>query len=175
MTYLTLDPWTRVNEIWVDPTINCCPISESYKDPLIQGHKNLLAYRFQADFYKNIAVDIVTETVYNYPYPFITEKTLRPISCKRMFILVAAPGVLELLHAKGFQTFSNFIDESYDTEKDPVKRWYLICQAIEQFVTKPLDEIKSIVNKCAPILEHNFRTLVELESKECKQINDTNP
>jgi hypothetical protein len=172
MTYLITDPWTRVNETWADSSVLWQPVTESYKDSLIQGEPNQT--RFQADFYKHVAVDIVTEFVYNYPYPQITEKTLRPISCKRMFIVVGAPGTLELLHQKGFETFADVIDERYDAELDPVRRWHMICESIKNFVTKPMDEIRDIVYQHQEILEHNFQVLVNLETTECKFLNDTN-
>ena len=120
MTYIVTDPFTRVNETWADNTVPWSVVAQNYKHPLIQGHAN--DTRFQTEFYKHIAVDIVTEFVYNYPYPQISEKTLRPISCKRMFILVAAPGTLALLHRKGFRTFADVIDEEYDAELDPIRR-----------------------------------------------------
>jgi len=173
MTYLMLSPWRRVNEIWVDSSIDSRRVTQDYQDLLIQGIPNNPGTRFQADFYKHISVDIVTETVYNYPYPCITEKTLRPISCKRMFILVAPAGTLELLRYKGFKTFSNVIDENYDLEADPITRWHLICQSIKRFVTKPIEELKTIVEDHADVLDHNFNILLNLEKVEIKNINDT--
>lgn len=172
MTYIITDPWTRVNENWADNSVSWQTVTHAYKDPLISGGPN--DTRFQAKFYKHIALDIVTESVYNYPYPQITEKTLRPISCKRMFVVVAAPGTLELLHRKGFMTFADVIDERYDTETDPVHRWHMVCQAIKQFVSKPLSEIQNIVSQHQDALEHNFRILLDLEAKECEILNDTN-
>lgn len=171
MTYLTVYPWTRVNEIWVDSSVNCEPVSQTYRHALIQGRPNQTT--FQAEFYKHIAVDIVTESVYNYPYPYITEKTLRPISCKRMFILVAPPGTLALLHNKGFKTFGDVIDERYDQEKNPMQRWHLICQSIKQFVTKPIGQIRQIVLDHQEVLEHNFDTLKDLEKTELEIFNDS--
>jgi len=172
MTYLVTNPWTRVNETWTDPNINCVPVTQTYCDLLIQGQAN--STRFQVEFYKHIAVDIVTETVYNYPYPHVTEKTLRPISCKRMFILVAPPGTLKLLHSKGFKTFADVIDERYDDEIDPICRWHMICQSIKEFVIKPLDEIHNIVQHYQDTLENNFQILINLEKIECRKIYDPN-
>jgi hypothetical protein len=172
MTYIITDPWTRVNENWVNNSVSWKPVTRGYKDNLISGEPN--DTRFQAEFYKHIALDIVTESVYNYPYPQITEKTLRPISCKRMFIVVGAPGTLRLLQCKGFITFAHVIDERYDTETDPVRRWHMVCRAIKQFVSKPLKEIQTIVSRHQDVLEHNFQVLVNLETTECKFLNDTN-
>jgi hypothetical protein len=128
----------------------------------------------QEEFYKKIAVDLVTESVYNYPYPFVSEKTIRPIACKRLFIIIGSPGTLALLHSKGFETFSDVIDESYDLIIDPVKRWHALEHTITDFITKPLDEIRSIVQSKKSILDNNFLTLKNLQKLEIKQLNDTN-
>jgi hypothetical protein len=172
MTYIITDPQTRVNENWANHSVSWEPVTCGYKDNLITGEPN--DTRFQAEFYKHIALDIVTESVYNYPYPQITEKTLRPISCKRMFIVIGAPGTLELLHKKGFETFADVIDERYDVELDPVRRWHMICESIKNFVIKPMDEIRDIVYQHQETLEYNFQVLVNLETTECKFLNDTN-
>ena len=107
MTYIITTPFTRQNELWADNSINCNPVTKKYCHPIISGTKGDLSTLHGADFYKYIGLDIVTETVYNYPYPCITEKTLRPIACKRLFVVVGPPGVLSLLHSKGFETYNN--------------------------------------------------------------------
>lgn len=163
--YITVVPWNRINEEWWGPALNTKSL-EDIRHPLIKGKANSLDTRYQADFYNKFAVDIVTETVYNYRYPYISEKTLRPIACKRLFIIVGAPGVLKVLHNKGFKTFGDIIDESYDSESDPMKRWRLLESAIKSFVSKPLDEIKDIVRSKSDILDHNFVTLQHLEKVE---------
>lgn len=173
MSYLMLQPFTRCNEQWVTPDIDSQPVEKSVTHPIIKGKRNCHNSRYQAEFYKYIALDIVTETVYNYPYPYITEKTLRPIACKRMFIVVGAPGILQLLHQKNFLTFNDIIDESYDLEIDHVLRWKKIEKAILAFVNQPLDTIKSIVAAKASVLEHNYQTLINLEQYELKQIHDS--
>jgi len=164
--YITVVPWNSVNDEAISPNISTDVTEGAILHPLIEGKANTPGTRYQASFYDKFAVDIVTETVYNYRYPYITEKTLRPIACKRLFIVVGAPGVLKVLHSKGFKTFSDVIDESYDSEIDSVKRWYLLESAIKSFVSKPLDEIKDIVRSKSDILDHNFVTLQHLEKVE---------
>ncbi len=165
--YLSVYPWNRVNDQWLSPDINAKSINCDYRNPLIKNTSHAASRdRFQPDFYKSFALDIVAESVYNYPYPYVSEKTLRPIACKRMFIVVGAPNVLALLRKKGFQTFSDVIDESYDSVADPIKRWYAICDAISCFVQQPLEKIKEILESQKYTLEHNFLTLQNLEAQE---------
>jgi hypothetical protein len=174
MTYINTVPFSRINENWVNDTIDYRPSNEIYKHPLIQGEPNLPSMRYQAPFYKNFAVDIVAETVYNYPYPYITEKTLRPIACKKLFIIVGSPRSLAILHSKGFKTFPDVFDESYDTLIDPIQRWHALEKVIIQFMSKSLDEIKEIVLSKRDTLEKNFLTLKNLQVEELKALHDTN-
>jgi hypothetical protein len=93
------------------------------------------------------------------------------IACKRLFIIVGAPGTLALLRSKGFHTFPDIIDEGYDSILDPIKRWCYLENTIKDFVLKPIDEIKEIVKSKSSILEENFLTLTHLQSQELKNLN----
>jgi len=137
---------------------------------LVTSPPNSAQDRFNCDFYKNVALDIVTETVFNYPYPCITEKTTRPIANKRMFIIVGATNILQLLRSKGFETFSDFIDETYDTIVDPVDRFNSIVNSIHAFLEKPIDDIKDYYIKNQDRFEHNFQLLSRLEEIELETI-----
>ena len=162
-------PWTRCND-WLDYRIPTATISQPMTHPIINGAPNDNNTRFQADFFNKVALDVVTETVYNYPYPYISEKTLRPIACKRFFIVVGPAGVLKLLRSKGFETFGDIIDESYDLAHDPWERWQILKSSIKSFVTTPLDEIKQIITAHQDILDHNFQILKKLEDVEIANV-----
>ena len=167
-------PFTRINEHWnLSSSLNSSP-SESYCDSLITSKSNEFFHNIndlQSPMYNNIAIDIVTETVYNYPYPQITEKTFRPLCSKRMFIIVGAPFTLQFLQDKGFKTFSNIIDESYDTITDPHKRLQLIIKEIKRICNIPLHEMKDILINHKDILEHNFNIFKNLVDTETTQLN----
>lgn len=123
-------------------------------------------------FLQNFFLDIATESVFDYPNPYITEKIIRPMATKRMFIYVGPCYSLKFLKELGFQTFSDFINEDYDNQKDPVKRMMLIEREIERFVNKPFEELKKIITESTPILEHNFDMLKGTYDSELKSIID---
>jgi hypothetical protein len=131
---------------------------------------NSIDTRYQASFYKKIALDIVTESVFDYPYPYVSEKTLRPIACKRMFIIMGPKHILKLLHDKGFETFSDFLDESYDDISCPMERFGKIIQTTKEFIKQPLDDIKDFYLKNHQRFEHNFQVLSDIRSKECSAL-----
>ena len=76
---------------------------------------------YDADDFVSTAVSVVLETVVDSKI-HLTEKTLRAIACGHGFVLVAGPESLVYLRRYGFRTFDSVFDESYDTEKDTVKR-----------------------------------------------------
>lgn len=164
---LLVDPPSRINDHWINSDqINGDPVAHSVQDDRLAGTPNDSRYRFQADFYKKFACDIVSETVLQYPYAYISEKTLRPIACKRMFLVLGAPGTLELLQHKGFFTFGDFIDESYDAVADPQTRFLAVVAEVEKLCLTPLPEIKQYLHSIKDRLEHNFTLLQNLQSQE---------
>ena len=149
-------PFTRINEAWNPIGKFDSSQSESCCDSLITSKSN----HFYNDdgfceFYNNIAIDIVTETVYHYPHMQITEKTLRPILQKRMFLLVGGPKSLEILKDHGFKTFDPWICEEYDNIIDPFDRMEAILAEIDRLTKLPLDTIQDYMLECNDILEHN--------------------
>lgn len=168
MNLLTTYPKTRINDRFAlsNNHLDFTVPTKNAKDPIIQGVPNHPEYRFSANFYKKIGVDIVPETVYNYPYPFVSEKTLRSIACLRPFIILGSYQTLQFIRSLGFQTFSAIINEDYDTIKDPMQRFDAVCDSIKKFVDRPLESIKRDVESVSNILIYNNKILCELPNRE---------
>ena len=168
-------PFTRINEHWLkNNTVNGYP-SEPYVDSLIQDtsnhfHSNLMD--LQSNWQQSVGIDIVTETVFNYPYPQTTEKILRPILSKRIFILVGAPHTLAWLHSLGFKTFSPFINEDYDSLNDPTLRIRELMREISRGGNMDVDFIKDALRTFTDTLEHNFNLLKSLEVSELASLKE---
>jgi hypothetical protein len=169
-TFLIAYPRTRINDRFViaNSQIDFIEPDIDYKDPIVQGSPNT-DFRAQADFYKKIGIDIVTETVFDYPYPFITEKTFRPIASMRPFIVVGPCHLLQFIKGFGFKTFSAIIDESYDTIRDPEKRFISVCESIRAFVDRPLESVKTDLVQIKDILIHNRSCLESLAGSELEK------
>lgn len=161
---------TRVNDKIFLKNGNSFPIHYNVTNKNIPGAPNDNDTRFQAKFYQNFGIDIVAESVFDYPYPFISEKTLRPITSKRPFIVLGAKGVLQLLRSKGFLTFNSIIDESYDQIADHSDRFDSVTTSIKTFVSQPIEKIKQDVLSIKNILDHNFRQYMALEDIEISQL-----
>lgn len=127
-------------------------------DPAVSGEIN--------NFYNNFFLDVVGETVFNYPNVFISEKILKPLMFKTPFLLFGAPRTLDYLTKFGFKTFSDFWDESYDHESDHHLRFLKCCSILQTIVTKPLEELISMYYSMHSILEHNHSRLLEYVETE---------
>jgi hypothetical protein len=67
-----------------------------------------------AQCYTDTWFSLVTETIFDYPHTFRTEKIWKPILMAHPFVVAANSGYLRDLHNAGFQTFHTLIDERYD-------------------------------------------------------------
>lgn len=54
---------------------------------------------------------------------FITEKSYKPFFMMQPFVMVGNYGNVQTLKDMGYNVFEEWIDHSYDTENDEVKRW----------------------------------------------------
>jgi hypothetical protein len=107
------------------------------------------------EWYQEVFVDIVPETVYNYPYACFSEKIMRPIVAGRPFILFGAAHTLDFLQHLGFKTFSNYWDESYDSMTDPNQRFETLCSIITEIASWPIEQCRNHLASMQSILRHN--------------------
>lgn len=98
---------------------------------------------------------LVNETIFYDAKLHLTEKVFKPIVAGRPFILVAAPGNLEYLKQYGFQTFSDFIDESYDLETCHSRRQELIVSEIAKLCALSASAQAEMLHDMQPILAYN--------------------
>ena len=70
-------------------------------------------------------------------------------------MLLNGAGALEKVREYGFQTFQPYIDESYDKEKDPVKRMDMVLREMRRINGTSEKYQKWIWKGCAKIAEYN--------------------
>lgn len=122
MIYRTTLPLSRCNEVLDLTTADHETFSEHFEkfsnksscNQLIKGGSNDQDTRFNAMFLQHAFVYVATETVGDYPYPYITEKTWKGFYSRVPLIVLGAKRSLSLLRGYGFKTFSKWWDESYD-------------------------------------------------------------
>mgnify|MGYP000866875107 CR=1 FL=1 len=85
------------------------------KIPIVnESHKEI---NFWKDLYSKISIEIICETnVHNESF-FITEKTLRPILYKKLFVIIGSKNYEQQLKEMGFDIFDDIIDKTYDKKQ----------------------------------------------------------
>lgn len=108
------------------------------------------------DLYEDTYFHITAETAMDrVPSCFISEKTWRPILNLQPFIYFGGYKALAKLHELGFKTFGNIIDESYDFELDPVKRFKMAEKEVVRLKNMSMDEIHNLYYSITDVLIHN--------------------
>ena len=112
-------------------------------------------------FLNKASFNIVSETVFNYPFVNFTEKTIQALLSKRPFVMIGASGNLQYLRDNGFRTFHTMIDESYDKLNDPNERLEAIMQLVLELNKKSQQELNDMVYAVKDILIHNYSLMLK--------------
>jgi hypothetical protein len=156
--FIVTDPLIRINEGW--------KLTDKNIQQLLKDFDSNTRYSNFEDPYdcqqaepelqQRAFLHVVTETVFYYPHNAYGEKTFKPVSCFRPFVLVNVPGALQELRDLGFQTFSAWWDEDYDNIQDPTDRLYAVLDIVQWAYNQDLDQVKALMQEMQPVLEHNY-------------------
>lgn len=94
----------------------------------------------RAEPYIDTYFSLVTETVFDYPYSFRTEKIYKPIAMGHPFVVVANRGFYRDLHNMGFKTYHTLIDESFDLIDNNQDRLDRMAQVVEDLCSSDLNQ-----------------------------------
>jgi hypothetical protein len=132
-----------------------------------QGKYNL----FQADWgeiylnpkpYLDTYFSLVTETVFDYPCSFRTEKIWKPIAIGHPFIVATGAGYYRDLHNLGFRTFGHLIDESFDTIYNNRDRCNRIVEIVEDLCGQ---DLPAFITAAEDVCKYNQQLIQELRPK----------
>tara|TARA_Y100000310_G_scaffold91672_1_gene89114 strand:+ start:329 stop:1387 length:1059 start_codon:yes stop_codon:yes gene_type:complete len=138
---------------------------EKFDTSILPLHLDLLettyytSTKLNLPLYFNSYIDVVSCSNYEQEGVYIDEKTYKSFACMKPFILVGQYGTLKKLRELGFKTFSPWIDESYDDEKDYVKRMNLIIEEIKRISKLSLEEIDKLYFNMDLVFKHNSSQL----------------
>ena len=127
------------------------------------------------DYMLNSYFTLVTESHNREVDTFITtEKLTKPLLGMHPFILLGQPYTLKHLKDKGFETFSEVIDESYDNEVDDTIRFSKIVNECNNLFKNNTQ--KDLHNLYYDVLydklEHNYYNYIKVIEKEFQIIKD---
>lgn len=83
---------------------------------------------------------------------YFDEKIVKPILCRRPFIVIGPQGYLNELRSLGFQTFDPVIDESYDQIADDQERWTRAFDSLGKLASQ---NPQSVYDRLRKRLQHN--------------------
>jgi hypothetical protein len=112
---------------------------------------------------------VVTETVFDYPYSFRTEKIWKPIAMGHPWIAVANAGYYRDIRNLGFKTFGHLIDESFDQIDNNQDRIERISQLVEELCQQ---DLASFLKECYTVCKYNQQHLAEMQIKVRREFPD---
>lgn len=120
------------------------------------GYSMSLSQVIPIDVYNQTAYSLVSETNCDNNYVFFTEKTVKPILGRRLFVMIAHQHSLRRLRELGFRTFDGIIDESYDEIEAIRPRIDAALEQVKWLCEQPQDKILA---QCRDIVDHNFNLM----------------
>jgi len=116
--------------------------------------------------YLDTYFSLVTETVFDYPYSFRTEKIWKPIAIGHPWIAVANRGYYRDIHKLGFQTFGHVIDESFDTIDNNQERLTRIVTVVNDLCQQ---DLPNFITAVQDVCKYNQQRLAELRLQVRKE------
>jgi hypothetical protein len=120
----------------------------------------------QAEPYVDTYFSLVTETVFDYPYSFRTEKIAKPLAIGHPWIAATSMGFYKDMRNMGFKTFDGLIDESFDLIDNNQDRMDRIIVAVQDLCCQ---DQASFLSACQEVCKYNQQHLVEFISKIRKE------
>jgi hypothetical protein len=117
------------------------------------GYNMSLSQIIPIDIYNRTAYSLVCETNFDNEFVFLTEKTVKPILARRLFITLGNRYHLAALRRLGFKTFDSIIDESYDSIENPTERHTAAMEQLQRLCS--MDQT-SVLEQAQPILDYNY-------------------
>lgn len=148
------------------PWIFDVPVKQEFADCF-----NEPVYEINENLYLDVYAHLVVETwlghsAINVGEMSLTEKTIKPIAAMQPFILATQPGSLEFLRSEGYKTFSQWWDESYDTESEPYRRLELCVNIFEKLNNLTHEQLSNMLYEMLPTLKHNEQLYREKFTKQ---------
>ena len=112
---------------------------------------------------------VVTETVYDYPYSFRTEKIWKPIAIGHPFIVATSTGYYRDLKNLGFKTFGHLIDESFDSIDNHTDRFDRLARIVTDLCCQNLP---SFLSAAEEVCKYNQQHLAEMRIRVRQEFPD---
>lgn len=145
------------------------PVPFTVQEVIVNGQIVSLSQLVPLDIYNKTHYSLVAETVPANEWTFFTEKIVKPLLSRRLFIVAAGRHYLKNLRNLGFKTFGKVIDESYDGISDTKTRISMVCEQISYLSKQNPNFVAAQIRS---ITEHNYNVLMDTDWQKnmCKEI-----
>jgi hypothetical protein len=147
-------------------------INKPTPDRFVKRHlfKNLWGEIYiKPEPYIDTYFSLVTETVFEYPYSFRTEKICKPLAMAHPWIVAANRGYYRDIRNLGFWTFGQLIDESFDLIDNHQDRMNRIVDVVEDLCRQ---DLSSFITAAEQVCKYNQQHLRDLGPKLRSEFSD---
>ena len=118
------------------------------------------------DIYNASQLSIVTETFFEEPGLFITEKTFRSIAIGHPCIVLGQHGILDYFDSIGINLRLPGLNTAYDSIQDPTVRFNLFHDTLQHWVHLEHKERYKLLKSWQPILKKNAQVYNSIDFKQ---------
>ena len=112
------------------------------------------------DFYLDSYLGIVADTFFDNGV-FLSEKVFNAINYQQLFFYIGHHGSLKYLRNRGYYTFDDIIDTSYDSILESGKRLVAARNSLLEFLNQPMETIRLAYEKSIPAIRHNKHLVMQ--------------
>ena len=125
---------------------------------------------FHTQYLRKFFVYVITETMMQYPWLYITEKTWKAMLAPVPFMLLGTANSLAWLRSQGFQTFDRWWDEGYDQLPRAADRVQAVVSELTKLSRLSTQDLQRMRRDMQPVLDHNLANIRDLRSRELAKI-----
>lgn len=133
--------------------------------------KHHCGYPYKKEWFEDTKISLVSETFSGHRECnndfYITEKIVKAIGNRHPFVVLSTPHYLHNLRQLGYKTFSNLINEEYDTIENIDKRIDSAIDSVENYIKS---YNKSLQKEIDLITQHNYINLLERYDKSIQAL-----
>lgn len=151
----------HMNFVWPSEVLpNDVEITNTASIVKVNGIIVSLSQIIPVSIYNQTAYSLVSESQCENNFSFFTEKIIKPMLARRLFVVNSGRYYLKNLRSMGFKTFDGIIDESYDNEYRLHVRTDLLLEQVNYLYQCNQQQVYS---QCQEILNHNFDLLMNTD------------
>tara|TARA_R110002074_G_scaffold11246_1_gene42023 strand:- start:2860 stop:4113 length:1254 start_codon:yes stop_codon:yes gene_type:complete len=119
---------------------------------------------------------VITETLYEQPGIFLSEKSYKPFLSCQPFVLCGQSGTVNVLRLQGYDVYDTWINHEYDNIIDDKKRMSATMKEISRLNSLSHNEWTKMLKEMLPTIKKNLRNLMNsYDKKDVLSFNYSEP